>query len=131
SRAQPGLLGERDQKRERLVGDAILGVIEEDAGRFGRQPLAASGILCKERSQMHITDVPIVMRERVPGPGCRERLNLLSGGRLTDSRRHGGHSLLATACVDDSAPGRQHTGKIVSPLSRSRQMAKSSTSAAA
>ena len=42
------LLGERDEKPERLVGDAVLGVVEEEARRLAREPLGAAGIRGEE-----------------------------------------------------------------------------------
>ena len=38
-------------RRERLVGDAVLRVVEEDAGGLGRQPLAARGVVGEELAQ--------------------------------------------------------------------------------
>ena len=52
-RAQAGFLGQLQQQLERLVGDAVLRVVEVDAGRLGRQPLAARGIVGEELAQMH------------------------------------------------------------------------------
>ena len=41
--AQAGLVGQLQQQPQRLVGDAILRVVEVDAGGLGGQPLAARG----------------------------------------------------------------------------------------
>ena len=41
------------QQAERLVGDAILRVVEVEAGGFGGQALAAPGIVGEELPQMH------------------------------------------------------------------------------
>ena len=38
------LLRERDEQPERLVGDAVLRVVEEEPGRLARQPLGAARI---------------------------------------------------------------------------------------
>ena len=42
---QARFLGQLQQQAERLVGDAVLGVIEEEPRGLGRQPLAAAGIV--------------------------------------------------------------------------------------
>ena len=47
-RAQARCLGESQQQPQRLVGDAVLRIVEEDAGRFGVEALAAAGS-CAER----------------------------------------------------------------------------------
>src|SRR4051812_5404466 len=49
--AEAGLLGELYEEPDRLVGDEVLGVIEVDAGRLGREPLAAQGVVGKQVSQ--------------------------------------------------------------------------------
>ena len=41
ARAQAGLLGQLQQQLERLVGDAVLRVVEEEADGLERHPLAA------------------------------------------------------------------------------------------
>ena len=46
--AQAGLLGQLQQELERLVGDAILRVVEVEPDRLGRQPLAALGVVGEE-----------------------------------------------------------------------------------
>ncbi len=51
--AQARLLGQVEEQPERLVGDAILGVIEEEAGGLGREPLAAAGIVGEQLAKMH------------------------------------------------------------------------------
>ena len=53
-RAQARLLGQlRRSSRERLVGDAVLRVVEVEAGRLGGQALAALGIVGEELAQVH------------------------------------------------------------------------------
>ena len=51
-RSQAGFLGQLKEQLERFVGDAILRVIEEDAGSLGGHPLPALGIIREELSQM-------------------------------------------------------------------------------
>ena len=41
--AQARLLGELEQQRQGLVGDAVLGIVEIDSGGLDREPLAALG----------------------------------------------------------------------------------------
>ena len=52
--AQARLLGQLQQQLERLVGDAILRVIEIDARRLDRQALAALRIVGEELPQMDV-----------------------------------------------------------------------------
>ena len=47
-RAQAGFLGQLQEQLERLVGDAVLRVVEVDARRLGRHALAALGIVREE-----------------------------------------------------------------------------------
>ncbi len=63
---QAALLGERDQQAERLVGDSVLGVVEEDAGRLGRQPLAPPRVVGEEISQVQIAHLAVMLLERPP-----------------------------------------------------------------
>ena len=42
--AQPRRFGELHEQVERLVGDAVLGVVQVQAYRLGRQALAALGV---------------------------------------------------------------------------------------
>ena len=56
----------------RLVGDAVLRVVEEEPDAFGRQPFSARRVVGEERPKVHTTDR---LRVRV------ERLPCLSGGR--------------------------------------------------
>ena len=56
------------EQLERLVGDAVLRVIEEDARGLGRHPLAALGIIGEQSSQVQAPHVHIVIFE---GPPCR------------------------------------------------------------
>ena len=50
--AQAGFLGQLQQELERLIGDAILRVIEINADGLGRHALAALGVVCKELAEM-------------------------------------------------------------------------------
>ena len=59
--------GELEQQAESLVGDAVLGVVEVQAGRFHRQALAAGGILGKELAEVRAADLLVVLLESPPG----------------------------------------------------------------
>ena len=54
--AQAALLGESTEQRQRLVGDAVLRVVEVEAGGFRRQALAAGRVVGEERAQMQAAD---------------------------------------------------------------------------
>ena len=66
SRLQAGLLGEPKKQLERLVGDAILGVVQVEAHSLHRHPLAARWIVREELSQMKIRRLFVVRIERIP-----------------------------------------------------------------
>jgi hypothetical protein len=42
--AQPARFGQRKQQAQRFIGDAILGIVEKDAGRLGSEPVAPTRI---------------------------------------------------------------------------------------
>src|SRR5262249_11414852 len=65
--AEAGLLGELQQKAERLVGDAVLGIVEVDPGRLDDEPLPALAVVGKELAQMLALDLLIVLLQRCPG----------------------------------------------------------------
>ena len=58
--AQPGLLREREQQGERLVGDPVLGVVQVQARPLGCQPLPARGIIGEQLAQVHVADRLVV-----------------------------------------------------------------------
>jgi hypothetical protein len=68
SLAQPGLLGELDEQAYRLVVDAILRVIQEDAGGLRRHPLATRWIAGEQVAQVPPPHRPIVIFESAPRP---------------------------------------------------------------
>ena len=61
------LLGERDEQPQRLVGDAVLRVVEEEAGRLDGEPLGTAGIGCEELAQMRLPQLRRVGRQGSPG----------------------------------------------------------------
>ena len=75
--AQPAFLGELQQQLQRLVGDAILRVVEVDADGLGRQPLAALGIVGEELAQVDVAHLAMMRLQSLPGGPCGERC----GGR--------------------------------------------------
>ena len=64
--AQARLLGQPDEEPQRLVGDAVLRVVEEEAGALGGQALAARRVVGEERPQMNVAHGPGVRLERLP-----------------------------------------------------------------
>ena len=64
--AQPGLLRQLPQQTERLVGDAVLGVVETEAGEFHRHSLAALRVVREERTQVQAADLLVVRLQRLP-----------------------------------------------------------------
>ena len=66
--AQSGLLGELDEQAYRLVVDAILRVVQEDAGGLRRHPLATRWIAGEQVAQVPPPHRPIVIFESAPRP---------------------------------------------------------------
>ena len=62
---------------ERLVGDAVLRVIEEKSGGLDGHPLAAFGVGGEKLSEMQSLDFLVVRREGFPGGTLRERFEFL------------------------------------------------------
>ena len=94
SLAEPRLLGELQQQAQRLVGDAVLRVVEVDPRRIDRQPLAAIWIALKQVSKV---DVPYRCAMRL------ERLPCL-GRRVRSNRRHAQTPLAATSAMRAALP---------------------------
>ncbi len=65
--AQSARVGQIHEKADGLVGDAILRVVEVQAGGFGREALAARRVVGEQRAQMHVAHLLEVRRERPPG----------------------------------------------------------------
>ena len=70
-----GLLRQLDQQPHRLVGDAVLGVVEVDALGLGRQPLAAARIGREQLAQVTIADLGVMALQRLPGLALAKRRN--------------------------------------------------------
>src|SRR5205823_7342795 len=58
---------------QRLVGDAVLGVVEEQAGALGGEPLTSPGVLGEQGAQVNVLDLLMVRLERLPGRSADER----------------------------------------------------------
>src|SRR5262249_55299335 len=107
SLAQPAFLGELDEQAHRLVVDAILRIIQEDAGGLRRHPLATRWIVGEQVSQMA---VPHRLKVILEGPPCSlfaRRLRL----RYLRSYSHVRHPLWvksvasnAPRCLGERAP---------------------------
>ena len=51
---QARFLGQLQQQPQRLVGDAVLGVIEEEPRGLGREPLAAARVVGEQLAEVHV-----------------------------------------------------------------------------
>ena len=65
--AQAGLLGELQEEAERLVGDAVLRVVEVQASPLRRQPLAARRVVGEQVAQVEVAYLRVVLLQRLPG----------------------------------------------------------------
>ena len=61
------LFGEPQQQPQRLVGDAVLRVVEEQARALGRKALRPARVVGEQLAQMHILDLRMMRGERPPG----------------------------------------------------------------
>src|SRR5438552_2832896 len=64
---EPGLLSESEKERERLVGDAVLRVVEVQADALDRQALAATRVVGEELAEMDVADLGVMVAQRLPG----------------------------------------------------------------
>ncbi len=71
--AQARLLGQLDEQPDRLVGDPVLRVVEEEADRLGGQALAAAGVLREEVAEVLALQLREVLLERLPRGALAER----------------------------------------------------------
>ena len=60
------------EQPQRLVGDPVLGVVEEEAGALGDQPRAALGVLGEEVAEVSLADLAVVLLEGLPGRSLAE-----------------------------------------------------------
>ena len=71
----PGLLGELDKQAYRLVANAILRIIQKDAGGLRRHPLATRWIAPEQVAQVPPPHCPIVIFESAPRPLSARRIS--------------------------------------------------------
>ena len=71
--AQARLLRQLTQKPQRLVGDAVLGVVEIQAGGFHRHALAALRVVGEKLSQVQAADLLVMRLQRLPRWARRQR----------------------------------------------------------
>ena len=64
---RPQASASRTSSRSGFVRDPVLGVVEIDVRGLGGQPFAAAGVAREQLAEMHRTDVPVVLLERLPG----------------------------------------------------------------
>ncbi len=74
--AQTGFLGQLHEQLKRFVGDTVLGVIQVEPHRLGGQPLAAPGVVRKERAKMHLADLLVMSCQGLPCTAFGERQDL-------------------------------------------------------
>ena len=110
------------QQHQRLVGDPVLGVVEEEAGALGDQALAAAGVLGEELAQVPLADLAVVVLQRLPGLPCARSWRLLASALTGCSAR----ALLASDSIDSSRSSQDLT-KASAPSSW-RRAASASTS---
>ena len=70
---ETGLARELEQEAQRLVGDAVLRVVEIDACALGREPLAAGRVVGEQVAQMEPADVGDMPFEGCPRGPLAER----------------------------------------------------------
>ena len=71
ARAQAGFLGQLHEQPERLVGDAVLRVVEIDARPPRRSGARRAGIVGEELAQMQLPDLLVVGLRAPSRPGVR------------------------------------------------------------
>ena len=81
--AEPGLLRQLEEQPQRLVGDPVLGVVEEDPRGLERHPLAAARVGREELAQVQVLHLRVVEGERGPG--------------LPEAEGRGGHGAILRA----------------------------------
>jgi len=64
---QPCLLGDGEEQAKRVVGDAVLGVVEVEAGSFRGEPLPPRGVRGEEFAQGRVLDRAVVADQPAPG----------------------------------------------------------------
>ena len=74
--AQPRLFGQREQQADCLVGHAMLGIVEVQAGGLDDEPFTALGIFGEQSLQVAAVDLVVMRLQCLPrsAPGQRVRL---------------------------------------------------------
>jgi hypothetical protein len=81
TRLHPGGSGHAQQESHRLVGDAVLGVIEHQIAGAGSEAGAPLGVAGEELAQVPVADVAKMRFERLPlGRGCEIHVRHCRGG---------------------------------------------------
>ena len=75
---QAGFLGQLQQERKRLIGDAVLRIVEVDADGLDRHPLPAGGVVREELPKMQLPDLRVMGVESLPRRTCVEVVRLSS-----------------------------------------------------
>jgi hypothetical protein len=65
----PALLRQLPEQRQRLVGDPVLRVVEEQAGALRGEALSAAGVLGEDLPQVALAKIGVVPLEGLPGLG--------------------------------------------------------------
>ena len=65
--AQPALGRQLQQEAQRLVGDAVLRVVEVQPGRLEREALRTPGVAREQLAQVAAGDLPLVRLQGLPG----------------------------------------------------------------
>ena len=71
--AQPARAGQSDEQTDRLVRDAVLRVIEVQAGGLHGEALAARRIVGEQRPEGHVAHLLVMRRKRPPRRERRQR----------------------------------------------------------
>ena len=99
ARAQAGFFGELQKKRERLVGDAVLRVIEVEAAGFDCEERRTLGIAREKIPEMQAADLAVVAVERFPrgGLGDGDDRSFVHYNHHEASSARGGDGFLETS----------------------------------
>ena len=73
--AQAGATSEREEERERLVGEPVLRVVEEDARRLGSHSLAPLGVGREQIAEVRVPDRLVMAPQGGPFGGVLDRFH--------------------------------------------------------
>src|SRR5580765_2452802 len=73
--AQTRFCGQANEQLQRLVGDAVFGVIKEQTGGVGRESLTTSWVLGEQFAQMDFSELLLVKCQRFPSWAVSERFD--------------------------------------------------------